>query len=309
MMNGPSADLYVFSLEDGSVTQLTSGPSQSAYPRWSPDGRTIFQTGVEDFGTGAGANLAGFWAVRSDGSGLVALQPDNLVNLDFIGWRDNNTIVVCQWFTQSGVQAFSARTGRAEMLWQGAFSEAAVDPVSGVLLVAVNEENAADSVLDYPDCDRCDEAGLYRLAPGEEPARLTDSPAWRVAWHADVRLFVATTTQGAVTVSPSGEITELASPPPDSYGDPGFPLPSPDGRYLAWDRGDSVWISTLQHPQESPRRISPERIWEMVWSPSGALFLTTFAGYVLYVAEAPGFVPQAVTEFPLRVFDLGWVWR
>jgi hypothetical protein len=78
--SGASADLYVYSLDTGAITQLTDGPADACQFSWSTDGKYIFHVGVSGFGTGAGYRVAGVWAARADGSGnqlLYEAEPDS----------------------------------------------------------------------------------------------------------------------------------------------------------------------------------------------------------------------------------------
>ena len=72
-MDGPSADLYVYTLADRSVTRLSDLDVQAIHPTWSPDGRWIVYVGVGSLGTGAGYDVRGVWAAAADGSELKLL--------------------------------------------------------------------------------------------------------------------------------------------------------------------------------------------------------------------------------------------
>ncbi|HKZ24582.1 MAG TPA: hypothetical protein VJ398_02195, partial [Acidimicrobiia bacterium] len=61
LMEGPTADLYLYSLEDGQIRWLSSGPAHAIRPSWSPDGDYIVHHGVLGMGTGAGFSVTGAW--------------------------------------------------------------------------------------------------------------------------------------------------------------------------------------------------------------------------------------------------------
>ncbi len=70
---GPSADLYVYSPAEDRLLRLTSGPTQSVGPVWSPDNQYILHGGVERLYheySGAGYDYAAFWAARADVSSV-----------------------------------------------------------------------------------------------------------------------------------------------------------------------------------------------------------------------------------------------
>ena len=131
-IDGPTSDLYLFSLDNHLITRLTSGPSQGYQPVWSPDGKYIVHTGVSVFGSGAGYTMEGIWAARADDSGVVTLyDPTEDSGEDIIGWVDNQTFLVYSWNMSSGLnnlRTYNIETGEINVVWPGSFQSIAFNP-------------------------------------------------------------------------------------------------------------------------------------------------------------------------------------
>jgi Tol biopolymer transport system component len=156
---GPTSDLYLYSLDDESITRLTDGPSQAIRPIWSPDGKNILHFGVETLGSGAGYTMSGVWAVEVDGGEVTSLyDPSESSDEIVVGWISDDTFVVYSQNVGLGqamnLRTVNVETGDSRALWSGALNEAALEPNTGALLAAAG-----------PDSDRPE--GLYHLAAGE----------------------------------------------------------------------------------------------------------------------------------------------
>lgn len=232
IMDGPSADLYLYSLADGNITRLTDGPSQGYQPMWSPDGRYIVHAGAESFGTGAGYNMAGVWAARADGSGALPLYTPDSGDEVFVGWvGTDTTLLVYSWQADCGPQdlrTFDIETGRSQMLWEGCF-EMAYSPESDTALIVVSS--------DAPYFGPSAEQGTYLLRlndGGVSP--ITDMPVSQPIWSSGAGAYFARTETGAVEIPLSGTLFNLPAPIPTT------PVVSPDGMRWAWAGGG--WDNT-----------------------------------------------------------------
>jgi hypothetical protein len=291
VIDGPSSDVYVYSLEDGSITRLTDGPSQVAHVSWSPDGQYIFHVGVDSFGTGAGYGLAGVWVVRADGGGVRSLyDPGDSGDEVPVGWFDEETVIVHSWEPGNGsfnLRSVNVRTGAVEPLFPDSFGS--VDWSPSTLLVTQPLE--AESLLLVTLWD-----GSWLPLPGFANASAMFS------WEADA--FFAVSDQGAVAVRRDGTLTPLAAPP----GSSGAPTAGGDlGQMLAWS-GEGIWIGSRESPQAQARQIFSGSAYDPEWGPEAA-HLLFFASDGLYTAAAPGYAPARVEAAPTtQPVSIAWVW-
>jgi hypothetical protein len=228
---GDSADLYVYSPEDGSLTRLSEVPSQVYRVTWSPDGKHIVLISAKLFGTGAGYDLDSAWVVCADGSCFRTLfEPWGGDEIP-LGWIANDTLVLYTFSAREGftnLRSVNIETGEENILWAHSFEEAALDPNSGTAVVIVSDLIArADPEI---------EAGLYFVhANGEtELVPLSDffSEEFRahVSWHEEASLFLVELSSEFLSLSPSGEIELIV---PRIIKNP-QPVPSPNGDVWVW---------------------------------------------------------------------------
>jgi len=291
VIDGPSSDVYVYSLEDGSITRLTDGPSQVAHLSWSPDGQYIFHVGVDSFGTGAGYGLAGVWVVRADGGGVRSLyDPGDSGDEVPIGWFDDETVILHSWDAwngSSGLRMLNVRTGAVELLFPDPFGNVAWSQS----MLMVTQPLGAESLLLIAPRD-----ASWLPLPGYSDASAVYS------WQANS--FFALADQGTFAVWPDGTITPLAAPP-GSWGVPS--AGGENGQMLAWS-GEGIWIGSLQSPQVQARQIFSGSAYDPEWGPEAA-HLLFFAGDGLYTAAAPGYAPARVEAAPTtQPVSIAWVW-
>jgi WD40 repeat protein len=294
VIDGPSADLYLYSLADGSITRLTDGPSQGYQPMWSPDGRYILHAGADGFGTGAGYVMAGVWAARADGSEVLSLYTPDSGDEVFVGWVTNTTFLVYSWQADCGPQnlrTFDIETGRSQMLWEGCF-EMAYGPESDTALIVAGS---------YPYFDPSAEQGTYLLHltdGGVSP--ITDRPLSQPVWSSGAGAYFARTETGAVEIPLSGTMFDLPAPIPVT------PLVSPDGMTWAWAGGSfqgieaGLWVGPVDQAVPGKRFDgTPEYV---TWSIDGK-WLAFFSEDNLYAMGFADLSPRLIAA------DLRPGWR
>jgi hypothetical protein len=292
---GPSSDLYTYNADSKDITRLTDGPSESIRPSWSPDGEYILHFGVETLGSGAGYSMTGVWAARSDDSGVETLY-DASTSADEVslGWPTDDVFVV---FTVNmglgspvNLRTVNVETGDVSVLWEGLFTDAALDPSSGNLLLAAG-----------PASD--ESPGLYIVPTNGTPAwRIVEDEASRITWSPEAQLFFATTMNGILAVSPQGDFIDLAVPP--SYAE--FPAAAPSSADLAYV-GSGLWVGSLLSSIDSPpQQVYSGNTHKAVWSPDGQ-HIIFFGEEGVFVAQGPAFEPVLIAE-GLVSYNAVWVW-
>ena len=285
MVEGPTSDLYTYSLESGRISWLTDGPSQGIRPDWSPGGTYIAHQGVKSLGTGAGYNMAGVWAARADGAGVTRLYEvsQNSGDEKILGWLDDSTVLVYSWDAVCGTKNLrSVRIGGGtDPLWPGYFGDASLDPKSGALLFSVPDPMAS--------CNGNGNQGLFLMNLGNDTsARVSDANVFQIAWSEAMGAFFAVADDGQVLqVDPTGQI----SPLPAAY----FRAPEVDPVSKTWaianavsSRGETgVWVG---ESGTNPTKIFDQPAGDLTWSPQGGVLLF-FGDLGLFAAQAPEYEP------------------
>ncbi len=309
---GPSADLYMYNLFTRLAVRLGSEPGQAAQPVWSPDGRYIAYGVVEDYEAEQSARLDEIWVAWGGGGSrslaeITAGADDPALEEDIIGWSGPDLLLVAAWDRQLPPECNRLRlreinvwTGERRVLWPGSFSDVALDPASGVVLIAAGNTGAG--------CQG--ESGLYLRAPDKLVERVSDpdlvGPFQSAVWSAARGVFeVKVGEYGApvsevLTVSAAGRIQALSVAPGLSLA------PSPDGELAAWygQRPPEVaglWIGPFG---ELPVPVFAEPVSAVTWSPdSQSLFFfrphdvgaADNDDASVYVAVRPTFIPTRLT--------------
>jgi len=244
---GPSADLYVYFPEDGSLTRLSEGPSQAFRPIWSPDGKYIILMGADTFDAGAGYGMAGVWCVCADGSCIRTLYEPGSGDELALGWISEDTLLLYSWsarFEYYNLRSINIETGEMNKLWDHSFTEAALDPESGKILVFVDEFITEIN----PEI----EAGLYLVQANGEAELVplvdffSDKLQAHVSWHEEASVFLVRLSNEVLSLSPEGEIELIV---PRIIRNP-KPLPSPVENLWIWlDDGTLVLNGPETHIQ------------------------------------------------------------
>jgi hypothetical protein len=304
VIDGESGDLYSYSLADNRLARLTSGPTESVFPTWSPDGRRIVHGSVVRLNaqmSGAGYDYTGVWSAAADGSTVELLFESEIVGFEnVLGWMSDSVLLMdsetpnenpfCSYWDLNRVDLES---GGKELLVGVRYAARAFDPESQTALFSVPAESGCEGDL---------RPGLYVLnaASTQPPTRFVEDVAWEIAWSAEAGLFFAGTDLGVLAVDTSGQFIDLVVP----QGSFGLPAVAPGSQRLAWG-GNGLWIGTLQdNIDQPPRQLHTGRIWELGWSADGQhlLYLT---GEGVYLASEPDFAPHQVAGF--RGYSPVWV--
>lgn len=308
-MDGPSSDLYLYSVRARQFTRLTDGSTEAVLPIWSPDERYILHGAAADLNygaSGAGYDLTGMWAARPDGSGAQLVYP-----LDYRGfervlrWGSNTTFLVDRWefpYGYSDLRMVDIQAGQAQSIWQPGYAQRAYDPHSRTVLFEVPfprgdqhcDEGRAPGVYLLPV-----DGGPSRVVPGVEPNCLYHG----VSWSEGAGVYFVITEAGVIPVTTEGRALE------PGIGLRSIPSISPDGSLWAVP-GKGLWIGT---PEAGFRTIAD---WNAtpLWRPDGGALLlfktpdNRDGGFDLYLADAPEFAPRlVVTSLQLRNWTASWV--
>jgi Tol biopolymer transport system component len=304
--DGPSADLYVYSTLDDSITRLTNGDTQAMSPLWSPDGRYIVSVGARTLNIGRGGSdgprVESIWSVQLDTLDLYQVENTSTYPY-FMGWINETTFVqhydnLC--VGNNFIRAVNVTGAYSFSLFGGSYQSAALDPVSGTLLVKVQEA--------YGDiCNPSHAPGLYLVSiRGEGTSKqinLEDGGQSDVlTWSPEANLFFVSSGRNMIAIDLQGNATIISVPESTTP-----PIVSPDGQDWAVNASrynDGLWITSLHGKSNL---IWDKEALNPIWSPDSST-LYFFSGEFLYQATRPDYkVKQIAGPFQYPGSKFYWV--
>ncbi len=230
IMDGPSADVYLFDTTTDQITRVSHDGAQNFSPSWSPDGNTLFYFGADTFGTGAGANMSGAWAASGDGTNVTYLYWPNSAGEILLGWRDNETVVLESVTMQLGenhLRLYNLRTREEIVL---------VDETVNCAAVATEASFAPGTVM------YCGQDGLFLLPSGESQTQKISGDAVRsLQWIPQGSMFQAVFQNGITAVYEADGSNRQDAPIDEPSGVAMY------GAIYAWTTRDNnkkgIWIS------------------------------------------------------------------
>lgn len=285
---GPTADLYLYDAATERITRLSDGPSQAFWPSWSTDGRYLAHLGAEHFGTGAGYDMSGGWAVRMSDRKLFTLYTvsDESSGESLLGWRDDGSLVLYSFDPICGDKAlrtYHPETMLTTPIQPGYFTAVWAAP-DGTLLYGWDDDFGQA-------CNNGAAGGLYLSSlPAKGQPVLPFS--YTADWEPALGGFLVATDTTLTLLKPNGQQQTL------SAALPGLPLLSPNGQRWAWVSSEGgVWAGTFN---QAPQAIFDGSAHDAIWTLDGnALFFfgdSPSLGQGLFRAAAPDFIPTLVAE-------------
>jgi hypothetical protein len=232
-VDGPSSDLYVFTLADRQIRRLTTGLNQAATPFWSPDSRWIVHQEVKELQADGPWQSVAVWAAGSGAAGSGAGEsgiphteirrlytpPDQGEGEVFLGWTQDETLIV---YSRAGNGGRRLREVPLSARWSAPiysppFAEAAVDATGR--LVCLLHDSSTGAAAGIP-------AGIYRLHAYSGTLQPALVGEWdQVTWWERAEVFTASGPAGTVALPVQGEA--------HLYPIEGNLSPSPDGKWAA----------------------------------------------------------------------------
>ena len=306
VMEGNSADLYLYDLRYDSITRLSSEPSQAYAPSWSPDSRYIVYFGTEYFGLEGTYEMTGAWAARPNQSGGVIklYEPDSGGEV-LVGWSDLREFVVasydvdCEFYN---LRLVDVETQQTTEYYPGCHTNAALDPETKGVMLTVSDYLSTDCICQEDDT----QAGIYLIPNGKGLARLVkEEDPLTVQWQPDARLFYVTNVDDEKSAFNTDE-EEVALP--EEVGAV-YPEIAPVSGWWAWvmppeDEQTGLWVGDTQ--DRALRKIFDDEVSLLLWNDDGQS-LVFFSEELMYIAREPNFEPLAAAEFAAPVDQAVWV--
>jgi hypothetical protein len=298
-IDGPSADLYVYSILDGSITRLTDGPSQSVDPVWSPDDAFILHGAAVKLNwgySGAGYDMLHVWAARPDESGVEKVFDHEFYGYErFIQWLDDTRYLAdseeafCGHFDLREIDIFD---GVVRNLHAGHYEYHAYAPSQQQTLLAI-----PTYLRDDFECTLSFDPGVYLLDNQSGQAvtvpQIPVDEVINIVWDELASLFFVITDEDLYALDPPGEIL-IHRVPPGMWDDD--PLVDFSGTTWALNSSHKGTLAVGARNGEYIE-FDIERAHNPIWSPDGQWLL--FFGYydsgpALFAAPAPTFEPILV---------------
>jgi hypothetical protein len=172
LMDGPSAELYLYDATSGDIKRVSTDDAQNYWPSWSPDGNTLLYFGAKAFGTGAGLDTTGVWSARGDGTNVTSLYVPKDGSEEQVGWLDAKTVLIDTWYPAAGgenLRLFDVVTTSKIMLSEDWIISAKADSWRGAAMFAnssglylLTAEDRAPVQVSQEEVSRID-----TLEPGE----------------------------------------------------------------------------------------------------------------------------------------------
>jgi len=269
VMDGPSAEIYLYDTVSGNVRRVSQDDAQNFSPSWSPDGNHLLYMGAESFGTGAGFVMAGVWSADGEGNNATLLYQPNSSAEEIVGWLDDTTIVLDSWSPACGsaqLRLYDVVSQELTMLNEDCFINATASSRRGEALFA-------------------NSSGLYLLtAENRTPILVSQDLVGSIEpWSSDNDVFTVRFGDGGIATFGGSEIDHQISPvnAPSSNLDVAV-----YGAIWGWTSSDDdqpgVWISG---PGLEINQIFNGKSFSPIWDPHNNLLF--FApeegiGYSLY---------------------------
>ena len=269
IMDGPSAEIYLYDTASGKVRRVSQDNVQDFSPSWSPDGNHLLYLGADAFGTGAGIAMAGVWSADSEGSNATLLYQSNSSGEEIVGWLDSTTAVLDSWSPACGsaqLRLYDVVSKQQAMLNQDCFISAAANSRRGETLFANSN-------------------GLYLLtADNRKPISVSRDPVTRIdPWRPYNDIFTVRFENGGIATFGSNDLDRQVSPvhAPSENLDAAI-----YGAIWGWTSKDDsqpgVWISG---PGVEIGQIFTDKARLPIWDPHNNLLFfvpTGGSGYSIY---------------------------
>jgi hypothetical protein len=167
LMDGPSAEIYIYDDRIGEITRVSNDDYQNYAPSWSPDGETLLYMGTEGFGTGAGFDTVGVWSARGDGTNVTWLYTPQGGSEEVVGWLDDTTAVMSTWAQPYGIgnlRLFDVLTTQKTVLHAGSFLDAGVIP--SVMVLFATDDGLYMAAADDPTPTLVSSKAVSRIEVG-----------------------------------------------------------------------------------------------------------------------------------------------
>ncbi|RJP53704.1 MAG: hypothetical protein C4583_04015 [Anaerolineaceae bacterium] len=292
-LSSQTADVYVYSIFDGSIARVSDEPGQAYDLHWNrlPGSETIVYFSASCFGTGAGFNMEGAWMTRSS---MVRAEQVYQPNSEtwgevFISWvfgKESYFVASVSGCPYRDLRMVEPNTGEITPIFEGCFEDFAVGPTNSLAVLTSS--------------DFSDQPGLYLFSepniPGIPPVYIPEANGREVR-HIPPEIFISVTGQD----NPGIRSLDWDGQPGWYQGRGDFPVVSRDGSAWVWNEGGVFYLKSkdMSAPVILLQGDALHPFWYETISPSGEIHqrLLFFDGQGnLYMISSPEFVPTLLAS-------------
>lgn len=297
-MDGRSADLYLYEVETGTISRLSTEDTQAYQPSWSPDDRYVFFATAKAFGTGAGYWNAGSWFIRRDGKQIFpTISKDKSDHV--ITWVDSSMAVLAESGIVCGtmnIRLFNLNTQKSYSVWPDYVKDVAYSEANGQLALFIPQ--------DFEGCTEGKQpTGLYFLEIKSGNLREIYTP-YTTGMKLDPSTGRDYLLRNDIVLSRMDAAGNRQFIDNTRKSDPEYSEAA--GLWLWYKRPElyeGIWVGKLE---EKPRQVYEHPIGETTMTPGGkSIYFMELGIGRLHRADAPDFNPvPIVTSDKLKDWTL-----
>jgi len=286
-MDGPSWDLYVYSMKSGSIQRMSSGIENVVGVSWSPHDMYLLHWSAFDVCEGG---CERWWVAPANGGKVRELHsPGNSGR----GWVSD--VLYSVYTAANGIGRgylfnLNVETDTTTSVWPHQFDAFVTDPSTGVVGVAVEAEESIPP-------------GFYFYNPRtEELEKILDGFIEDVEYwgNGEFTFLVTSDEKGNVAVRPDGTYQVIE-------GNPRWAYVSPDSQWVAFRTAHTRSGVELLAPDGQTIIVSPDTARAVEWAPDSAGFFYFTEGDLFYVpVDNPS--PQHVDTGVVDPYDSYPAW-
>ncbi len=294
-IDGPTADVYVYSLQDESLTRLSDEPGQAYDLHWHglPGSETIVYFSASCFGTGAGFEMEGVWATNLSAAKAELLYQPNPESWgeEFITWvrpgREAFFVATRSGCPYRDLRLVEIATKEIKPLIEGCFDDLAVGPTSSLAVLISSDFSQQPGLYLYPEPDIPDLPPVYVPEPNGRKVR-----------HLSAKLFISVAAERSLEI----RSFDWSGNPAWYQGSGGFPAIALDESAWVWEEKGALHLGG--QGMASPVTLLEQAVNYPFWyeDVSGANFVQRLLFFsegdqsALYLASSPDYHPTLLAE-------------
>ena len=196
---GPSPDVFIYDTETATSRRVTNDLRIACSVEWSPDGAWLLYSTIVPSNENP---FVEFHRAPAEAQGVT--EADTLLEgywwsgLEWVGPHSYAVVGTSDGGPFHDLQILDLQAGTVTNVWPEPFERAAVDPMTGLIVVSTVE----------PDTNTGN--GLFLISPGQATQRLAEGPFWSLwNWGESDPAFVANDGDRLMSVSASGLVSPL----------------------------------------------------------------------------------------------------
>jgi photosystem II stability/assembly factor-like uncharacterized protein len=233
-MNDEWVSVYTFDTRTMQITRLTPPGSHALPLGWSPDGKQIAAVIAESIDRNEYRPQELLIIDTTQGSIKVRVQIYVRYPLQVLDWSEDGQLYFVG-ARQDGrlvkLHRIDSSSGKGRMLYDGPFLDVAISPIDQYAIITSPTDEMKDQIV------------LYDLRMPEEndvQYIVLDGEVGAVEWYPSLRSFAVECLCGTRLIGVDGTVREI------SRDERGLPIPSPDGRWLAFGPSEAFYDTDLR---------------------------------------------------------------